>query len=74
MDLSEFFMKAPEQTAAAQSKSADFVTEPTPRIEDHALIGDMRTAAFVNKDGTIDWLCIPDFDSDARSGSPRCTR
>jgi GH15 family glucan-1,4-alpha-glucosidase len=39
--------------------------ESQPRIEDHALIGDMHSAALITKGGTIDWLCLPAFDSDA---------
>src|SRR4051812_26116925 len=44
-------------------------TIPYPAIERHGVIGDRRTAALVASDGTVDWLCLPDYDGAAVFGA-----
>src|SRR4051812_43836244 len=39
------------------------------RIEDYAILGDTHCAALVSKCGSVDWLCLPRFDSDACFGA-----
>ena len=35
------------------------------RIEDYAIVGDLQTVALIGRSGSVDWLCVPRFDSDA---------
>lgn len=45
------------------------LTIPYPAIARHGIVGDRRTAALVAADGTIDWLCLPEYDGQPIFGS-----
>lgn len=64
-----FGHQKPSNEAPAARPGSSPPVIPYPGLENHGLIGDRRTAGLVAADGTLDWLCLPDYDGPPAFGA-----
>ncbi|MBV9337761.1 MAG: hypothetical protein JO243_17890, partial [Solirubrobacterales bacterium] len=65
-DKSEYSEGAPSQSAAPESAPAP---SPFTPIANYGFLSNCHTGALVAPDGTVDWLCVPRFDSSSVFGA-----